>query len=107
MTEARRRRISLGSGDAELLRLIGFSENFARCHALPEAERARLLIILEELFTNNVNHGYDGEAAAARIEVSLAVRAGRLTIDFSDDARPFDPLSATPPALNLPVGDRP
>ncbi len=107
MTEASRRRISLGSGDAELLRLISFSEKFAHRHALPEAERARLLIILEELFTNAVNHGYDGEAATARIEVALGVKAGKLTIDFSDDGQPFDPLSATPSALDLPVADRP
>lgn len=99
--------ISLGTDQDELLRLVGFAEKFARRHAVPEAERIWLLIILEELFTNVVNHGYDGAAAMARIEVALAVKGGKLTIDFSDDGRPFDPLSATLPALDLPAADRP
>jgi anti-sigma regulatory factor (Ser/Thr protein kinase) len=100
--------LGLRSEGAELGRLVGFAEEFARCHGLPEAERARLLIILEELFTNAVNYGYsEGGAAAGRIEVGLAVKKGRLQIDFSDDGRPFDPLSHTPPELDRPPTDRP
>jgi anti-sigma regulatory factor (Ser/Thr protein kinase) len=100
--------LGLRSDGAELGRLVGFAEEFAQCHGLPEAERARLLVILEELFTNAVNYGYpEGAAATGRIEIGLAVKKGRLEIHFSDDGRPFDPLSHTPPDLDRAAADRP
>ncbi len=37
----------------------------------------------------------------------LAVKKGRLEIHFSDDGRPFDPLSHTPPDLDRVPADRP
>jgi serine/threonine-protein kinase RsbW len=92
---------------AELGRLTDFAEKFARHHGLPEAERSRLLIILEELFTNAVNYGYPEGAAAGRIEISLAVKQGRLEIGFSDDGRPFDPIAHDPTDLDRPLDERP
>jgi serine/threonine-protein kinase RsbW len=103
-------KVSLGlrNDGAELGRLVGFAEEFARDHSLAEAERARLLVILEELFTNAVNYGYpEGAAATGRIEIELAVKNGRLEIHFSDDGRPFDPLSHTAPDLDRVPADRP
>ena len=98
--------LSLRSDAAELCRVVSFAEDFARRHALSSAERARLLIILEELFTNAVNHGYDGKAPAGRIEIALGLEAGRLKIEFSDDGRPFDPQIRALPDLDQPGADR-
>jgi serine/threonine-protein kinase RsbW len=61
----------------------------------------------EELFTNAVTHGYDGAVALGRIEVALGFDAGRLKIEFSDNSRPFDPLSAVLPDPLQPVTSRP
>jgi anti-sigma regulatory factor (Ser/Thr protein kinase) len=100
--------LGLRGDDAELGRLIGFAEEFARCQNLPEAERSRLLIVLEELFTNAIKYGYpEGAAATGRIEVGLAVTKGRLEIHFSDDGRPFDPLSHTSRDLDRDPAERP
>ena len=100
--------LGLRGDGAELGRLLGFAEEFARRQSLPEAERSRLLIILEELFTNTVKYGYpEGAAAAGRIEVGLAVTRGRLEIHFSDNGRPFDPLSHAPSGLDRPSAERP
>ena len=93
---------------AELNRLEAFAEAFSHDCGLAGDERARLLIILEELFTNTVKYGYpEGAAAAGRIEVGLAVTRGRLEIHFSDDGRPFDPLSHTPSGPDRPPAERP
>ncbi len=50
--------IVLRSEAAELIQLEAFAEEFARDCGLADDERARLLVILEELFTNVVAHGY-------------------------------------------------
>jgi anti-sigma regulatory factor (Ser/Thr protein kinase) len=92
---------------AEFGRLADFAEEFARRHGLPDTERSRLLIILEELFTNAVNYGYpEGAAAAGQIEVELDVKTGRLEINFSDDGRPFDPIAHDSPDLDRSLAER-
>ena len=99
--------ITLCSDGAELSQLGAFTEAFARSCGLPDEERARLLIILEELFTNVVAHGYKGRSAAGSVAVGLGWRNGRLTIDFVDDGRPFDPLARAGPDLDMPGEERP
>jgi serine/threonine-protein kinase RsbW len=99
--------LRLRGAEAELGRLADFAEEFACRQRLPDAERARLLIILEELFTNAVRHGYAEGAAAGRIEVALALEKGRLEINFSDDGRAFDPLAQSLPDLDQPSARRP
>lgn len=100
-----REAITLVSEHAELARLEAFVEAFARGCGLPDDERVRLLLILEELFTNVVEHGYAPGSAAGRVSIALDLRDGRLTIDFVDDGRPFDPLALASP--NLDLQDRP
>ncbi len=101
-------RTSLGlrSDPSELRRLIDFAAGFARRNAFPDAERARLSVILEELFTNAVNHGYDREDRLGHIEVALVFGDGRLQIEFSDDGRQFDPLGRPLPDLECLAAQR-
>ena len=98
--------LSLRNDDAELDRLLDFAGEFARRHALPDEERSRLLIILDELFTNVVKYGYQGAAVEGHIEVDLALESGRLIIEFVDDGIAFDPLQTAPPDLDQPVEER-
>jgi anti-sigma regulatory factor (Ser/Thr protein kinase) len=66
---------------------------------LPDDERSRLLIILDELFTNAVTHGRRLHSAGGTIAVSLGCRRDRLRIIFVDDGQPFDPLAYRGPNL--------
>jgi anti-sigma regulatory factor (Ser/Thr protein kinase) len=86
--------------------LTDFAEAFARRCGLPDDERVRLLIILEELFTNAVQYGYSADVPCGRIEIGLAVASGRIEIDFSDDGRPFDPLAHRDENADLPPAER-
>jgi len=100
--------ITLRGEAAELVRLEAFAEAFARNCALADDERSRLLVILEELFTNVVEHAYEGaQFAAGSVAVTLGWKHGRLTIDFVDDGPPFDPLAHSAPDLDAPPEQRP
>ena len=99
--------IDLRSDEATLPCLIDFVEDFARRHGLPQIELSRMLLILEELFTNVVKSGRAGDEAAETIGVALALRGRELTIEFSDDGPTFDPLLAATPDLDRPIADRP
>lgn len=92
----------------ELVRLEAFAETFTHNCGLADDERARLLVILEELFTNVVEHGYGGvQFAAGSIAITLGWKHGLLTIDFVDDGPPFDPLAHSAPDLDAPAEQRP
>ncbi len=93
---------TLRSERTELDRLQAFAGAFARDCGFADDERARLLIILEELFTNVVAHGNAQCVAAA-----LGWSRDRLTIDLVDDGRPFDPLAHPGPDLDAPGEERP
>ena len=99
--------IDLRGEAAELIRLQAFAETFARDSGFADDERGRLLVILEELFTNVVAHGYGRGFAAASVAVALDWRRGRLTINFIDDGPPFDPLAYSAPDLDAPAEQRP
>ena len=99
--------ITLASEHSELVRLEAFADAFAHGCGLPDDERVRLLLILEELFTNVVEHGYAPGSATGNVSVALGLRDGRLTIDFVDDGQPFDPLALAAPDLDVPSQERP
>jgi anti-sigma regulatory factor (Ser/Thr protein kinase) len=99
--------INLRGEASELIRLEAFAEAFARDRGLADEERARLLVILEELFTNVVAHVYGRGFAAASVAVALDWSRGRLTINFVDDGPPFDPLAHSAPDLDAPAEQRP
>jgi len=82
--------IQLRDEVADLRELTAFVADFARQNRLPPPERDRLTLILEELLTNVVAHGY-GALAHGHIEVALSLRGSRIVIEFVDDGRAFDP----------------
>jgi anti-sigma regulatory factor (Ser/Thr protein kinase) len=85
--------ITLSAEDAEHTRLQAFVEAFAHECGLPDDERSRILLILEELFINAVTHGHGPHSAGGNITVALRRRTGRVWISFIDDGPPFDPLA--------------
>ena len=100
-------KITLGAAHAELTRLQAFADEFAQECGLPDDERSRLLVILEELFTNAVTHGHGPHSADGNITVALGWRTGRLRISFIDDGPPFDPLAFGAPDLDAAGEERP
>jgi serine/threonine-protein kinase RsbW len=102
-------RLSLGLSNhgAALDRLREFVTRFSQLYGLPDDERARVLVIFDELLTNVVTHGYENTPIEGHVEAALSLDGNRLIMEFRDDGRPFDPLTLAPPDVDLPLAERP
>ncbi len=69
-----------------------FVEGFCAKRGLAQRDTLRLLLIVEELFTNTVVHGYGGECDEP-IAITLNAEIGRASLVYEDAARPYDPLA--------------
>jgi len=99
--------ITLRADMAEFARLEAFVGAFAKRRRLPAAERARLMVILDELFSNVVKYAHDDAGAAAgHVAVALSIRSAVLILEFNDDGPPFDPLAVAAPVLEVPADQR-
>jgi anti-sigma regulatory factor (Ser/Thr protein kinase) len=82
-------------------RLAAFAEVRAWAEAFGAAigaERSavlRLVLVLEELFTNTVVHGY-GAGTEGPVWVALAGGDGGIEVTYEDAGPAFDPLAAAP-----------
>ena len=52
-----------------------------------------LRLVAEEILTNVAKHGHDDEAEHW-VRVRLTLAPDEVTLEFTDDGRPFDPLAA-------------
>ena len=90
----------------EIQRLAIVAERFCADHHLSNTEMLAASLALDEVVTNIILHGYD-DAADHEIRVTMTLENGVLTMEVEDDGRPFDPLQAPPPNLDLPIEERP
>jgi anti-sigma regulatory factor (Ser/Thr protein kinase) len=92
---------------SEIPRLIEWVE--ARCAAAGIAGEIamNLALVLEEAVANVIQHGLSGSPPPHRITVRLDVDADSVAAEVTDNGSPFDPTSAPPPDLSLPLEQRP
>lgn len=72
---------------------------------LPRETVLELRLVAEELITNLAKYGHD-DHDEHWVRIRLTIDRDEATLEFRDDGRPFDPLSAKPPDLLAPLGDR-
>ena len=89
----------------ELDGLAASVEDFAREQEWPLDLTFQVNLVLEELWLNVVNHGHDnGEHV---VDIELTSEAESLTIEITDDGKPFNPLENAPiPDVTAALGDR-
>jgi anti-sigma regulatory factor (Ser/Thr protein kinase) len=85
-------------GTRELGRGLDALEAALRDARMREETVLDLRIVAEEVLTNVAHYAYD-DAEPHWIELRLTLLADAVTLEFTDDGRPFDPLAAAPPAL--------
>jgi serine/threonine-protein kinase RsbW len=85
-----------------------FIEDFCARSGVGNREALRLMLLVEELFTNTVVHGYQGDCDAA-IRVVLSLESGAVSLLYEDAAPRYDPLSRLTAATDqdATLGSRP
>jgi anti-sigma regulatory factor (Ser/Thr protein kinase) len=86
--------------------LLDFARGFGRERALPEAAIHRLVVILEELFLNTVQHGHGG-GSDAPVTVELSLLADELRCSYTDHAPLFVPPAGLPDHIERESDARP
>jgi serine/threonine-protein kinase RsbW len=100
-----KRQMSVPSDAAQLSILTQFLQEFWSAADLPPAETVSFELALEEIFMNVVMHG-SPEGGVPRVEVSLALCDGCLTLKIEDDGPSFDPLSLAAPDVTASLEER-
>jgi serine/threonine-protein kinase RsbW len=98
-------RTSVPSDAAQLPALTKFLNEFWAHTNLPRAAAVTFELALEEVFMNVVIHSSPADRSA-RVEVSLAIVAGELTMTVEDEGPAFDPLALSAPDVSAKLEDR-
>ena len=70
-----------------------FLESFCRDAGVARPPGLRLNLVVEELFTNTVNHGHCGDCDFP-VWITLEAAGSTLTLTYLDQAPPFNPFVA-------------
>lgn len=82
-----------------------FLERFCADASLTRVPCLRLNLILEELFTNTINHGHRGDSNS-HIWIGLAAGPSETFVVYTDEAPPFNPLAMAKAQLDVPLDER-
>jgi anti-sigma regulatory factor (Ser/Thr protein kinase) len=94
---------------AMLAETAAFVEGFCVRHGVGRDDALRLTLIVEELFTNTVTHGFGGDSDAL-IGVHLTRAPDHVEVRYEDRAAPHDPVGrmrSSPASLDAPLEMRP
>ena len=69
-------------------------EEFGEAAGLGREDRHKLTLIVEELFTNTVTHGHQGDSDAP-VQVTLEVTDAGVELIYEDSAPQYDPVAAS------------
>jgi len=84
-----------------------YVEEAGEAAGLKREDRLKLLLIVEELFTNTVMHGY-GEESDSPVWIAMEPVANGLALSYEDEGPPHDPLSSfTPLKTSVMLNEQP
>lgn len=69
-----------------------FALGFCERSGVSRQTALRMRLIIEELFTNSIQHGYRGECDTP-VRIALAMIDGYPTIEYEDSAPRYDPIA--------------
>lgn len=80
-------------------------EKFCSSAGIPNAVMMNMSIVMDEIINNIVSYAFNDKGEHI-IQVSMRYYEGILTISFSDDGKPFNPLEKEDPELCEDLKDR-
>jgi len=84
--------IRIQNDQVELDTIAAFVEEIDELWNIGAKAASEINLMLEELFVNSVSYAY-AENETGAIEIKFSRSPGLLTIQYSDDGAPFDPLT--------------
>lgn len=96
--------IRLNAVETSLIAAQRFVAERAEREGMPPARIARLELVTEEIFVNQVRYAYRNRGG--EVEIRCLVREGMFCAEFIDSGPPFDPLAQPPPDTAAPLIER-
>jgi anti-sigma regulatory factor (Ser/Thr protein kinase) len=91
---------------ASLAQAMALLEDHCGAQGVDAADTLRLSLVLEELYTNTVQHGHGGDCDEP-VCLGCQVEPEHLVLDYVDQAPPFDPRIQAMAQVLPKVEDRP
>ena len=93
----------------ELQRAAAAVEAFAQAQDWPVGLKTHIQLAIEEIGVNVVNYGRDeNRAGDPAIDIEVSSSPDAVTVEITDDGRPFNPLEDAPTAdTTSPMDERP
>lgn len=88
-----------GGPQQALFFIAGAIEELGQREAWPDSLVFKINLVLEEVGLNILNYGGETGGPHPELEIVIASETDCLTIEVSDDGRPFDPLQEAPAAV--------
>lgn len=98
--------VSLKGGLEEIDHLATALDLFFNEAGLDDLIKNQVNLILEELYTNTANYGFQG-IINGQVTITLSVMDGQLEMIYQDNGIAFNPLEMEDPDLLLSIDDRP
>lgn len=89
-------RITISNSIPDIRRAADFLDGFLEQHPVPGPVAEELHVILDEVLSNVIRHGYEDDGAH-EIGFALAWSGQEITLEVDDDGRAFDPTAAPAP----------
>lgn len=98
-----------GSSKEQVLQLIaGEVEGLGEREAWPDSLVFKINLVLEEVGINILSYGGESGGPWPEFEIVITSDNDSLTIEVSDEGRPFDPFNDAPkPSVDAEIEDRP
>lgn len=91
---------------ASLAQAMALLEDHCEAQGVAAADTLRLSLVLEELFTNTVQHGHGGDCDEP-VCLGWQVEPEHLVLEYADQAPPFDPCTPAMAQVPSETADRP
>jgi anti-sigma regulatory factor (Ser/Thr protein kinase) len=98
--------IRIAASLSEIERLNRLVRQFGELHEVQGRALYAMNLAIDELVTNALLYGYEGDCANETVVVEIAASGDELRATLTDTGRPFDPREVPPPNLNAPLEER-